>query len=649
MSTKRVWDIEISTKGDKILLKTDGYDPTVVSNIKLYLPKPRTWLKNEKVWSLPLMWETCTSLRQLANRHSAKLRIGPTLLAWATEQAARRAEIPDVNDHKTKLQLPRLQASRPDLYEKLMPFQTVGIKFAATARSILIADQPGSGKTLQSIAAVIEANLTGPILVVAAPKSAAVITWPNQLRTWFPEEIAITISGAMKPADRQDAIHRAKNYVMQGKRVWVVTSPNYVRMRCNTDDYGNYTYTKGKKDIYPIRETLVDLFGIQWSAIIVDESHKTLATGTGNRKKWSAQRIGLELLPLRENGIRIALSGTPFRGKEENAYGTLQWLRPDLYRGFWGWAEKHFSIYSDGYGQIIGGITDKEGFYEELRQFMVRRTKEEIAPEMPPKRYGGEPYDPTDPNSPVAVWLPMEGKQATQYKQMVKSAKVDMLGGELSANGVLAELTRLKQFACSAGELRDGTFYPVLPSNKFSWIVDFLSDRDITKDMKEFAPEDLKEVGKVIIASQFTKLLNLFRKELEAMGIECHILTGETSEKDRIAAQEDWQTNPYSHKRVFLLNMIAGGASIDLDKMCDDVIIVDKTYNRDDQEQVEDRAHRLSNQEHTVTIWELVSQGTIEEGIAVSTLLKDMDIKGILDGARGVELIRYLVEGPMAA
>ena len=630
MSTKAQWTVDLD--GNAITFRSP-YHPDLPIAIRRELPGPVRWDKEAKLWRLPLLWETCTGVRSLATRFDADLTIGMELGVWARLAKAAQANVPDV-DSTDVLPMAKLEAIYPHTAAaiKQRGFQTVGATFMARNRAALNADQPGLGKTIQTIAAVIESGLTGPVLVVAAPKSAAVLTWPAELAKWAPNDRVITISGSMKPAQREAAVKEAASAT---ERVWVVTSPNYVRVRAELDEFGNYKReADGTKVIKPVREALLGLFSVEWDAIIVDEAHKTLAGATGNVKRQSAQRQGLGSLPLAANGLRLALSGTPFRGKEYNIWGILNWLRPELYRSYWKWVERHFAVYQDGYGTIIGSMQDEEDFYKELRTVMVRRTKGEVVKELPPKMYGGEPLDPADESSPVGVWLPMTGKQIEAYRAMQKSATADLEGGELTANGVLAELTRLKQFACSAGKMVNGGFEADLPSNKFEWLVDFLSERGITGD-----PADVP-TGKVIVASQFTRLLNVFKRELNALGIRCHILTGDTSEKERVRQAAEFQAE--GGPAVFLLNTNAGGASITLDA-ADDVVILDQTWNRDDQEQVEDRAHRISRTDHNVTIWNLLSLGSIEEGIARQTTAKDRDIKAIIDGQRGVEFIMRLL------
>ena len=92
---------------------------------------------------------------------------------------------------------------------------------------------------------------------------------------------------------------------------------------------------------------------------------------------------------------------------------------------------------------------------------------------------------------------------------------------------------------------------------------------------------------------------------------------------------------------VFLLNTKAGGVSLTLDA-ADDVVIIDSTFVHDDQEQVEDRAHRLSRM-HSVQVWNLASTSSIDESILRNTWKMDTSIKKILDGERGIDFAKKLL------
>lgn len=238
----------------------------------------------------------------------------------------------------------------------------------------------------------------------------------------------------------------------------------------------------------------------------------------------------------------------------------------------------------------------------------------------------------------------MEPKQKRAYHQMVDEAIANLDNGTLVANGVLAEMTRLKQFASCYGTLEtqldsDGyeipVFKPGFPSNKFNWLLEFLEELGIDKEKYTPGPE----TNKVVIASQFTSVIDIFDEALKKKGIDTAKITGKVSAKKREEAVKSFQQD--SGPRVFLLNTIAGGVSLTLDR-ADDIVILDETFIPDDQEQVEDRVHRVSR-DHNVTVHYVRSLGTIEERIAKLTFSRDSLQKQLLDGERGIEFARKII------
>jgi SNF2 family DNA or RNA helicase len=642
------WRMGLTADGH-IWIKLPYYDPSLNKELKARLPGPVHWDRDLKRWDFPPKWDTCTNARKVADSEGHEILLSPELRTWALEEKARQEQIPDVNSMELT-DLPIIRQHYPAIWSAITsrPFQTVGAAFAARNRSCLIADQPGLGKTVQSIAAVIEADIRGPILVVA-PKAAAQLVWPQELARWVPSD-RVEVLGAHIPADLRNTTveawaEEARIYddpvTDEPGRLWVITSPHYVRIRAEVDKYGKYKYGPDKKKIIkPVGEAVMELFNVKWSSVIVDESHQTLAGASGDKKKQSAQRLGLGALEVREDGLRIALSGTPFRGKEEYLWGQLNWLRPDLYRSRWRWINDHFDVGSNGFGMVIGSMVDREGMYKEAATVMIRRTKAEVAKDLPPKQYAGWPLDPAEPKANIAVWLDMNPKQAKAYAQIEKSAKAELEGGNLYITGLLAQLTRLKQFAASYGTMVDGTygdmhFKPTLPSNKFDWLVEFLDERGIDKNL------DPANTPKIVVASQFSQLIDAFAIGLNELGIKGWKFTGGTSPKGRELIVNDWQDNPTSNKRVLLLTTTAGGTGLTLDAG-DDLVVLDETWDSSQQEQLEDRLHRISKI-HQVTIWKVFSRGTIEEKIAKTNIGKELSIKAILDGERGVDFAKMFL------
>lgn len=599
------------------------------------------WSAAERFWHAPLDMDTARDIRAVCQSFGTTLSIEPELAAWVRTEKERYANLlkPDDLNVDASQWFPRLRNERPELIKAMesKPWQLPGAAFMVGQKATLLADQPGLGKTIQTLATIAELDLRGPILVVA-PRTAVNVTWPEEIAQWLgDDELVFKITGALKPDERRQNLKEVARLARNtDRRIWLLCGPNYLRIRADLDGNGNYLRdSHNKKIIRTVNEGLAELFTIKWSAVIVDESHQTLAGATGNKKKQSAQRVGLGALDIKRNGLQIAISGTPFRGKTENLWGTLNWLYPNKYTSYWSWVRRHYGIVKTGsrYGSGISKgdkIIDEKRFFGELKPIMVRRTKKEVAPSLPPKTYGGTHIDPHDTNSPVAVWLPMSDKQQKQYNEIVSQALITidtMIGETINVNGVLAEMTRMKQVANAGfGYMPNGNLGPILPSNKIEWIEQFLTER-------------IDAGTKTIVASQFTGFINLLSAYLTDKKIKHYTLTGATNDGQRAYIKNEFQKP--EGEMVILLNTKAGGVSLTLDA-ADDVVICDQTWIPDDQEQVEDRAHRVSR-DHNVTVWYLASLGTIDEDVALTNAAREDAIMGILDRQRGVSYVKALI------
>ena len=541
----------------------------------------------------------------------------------------------------------------PETAKALRPYQRAGVQFMLDSPSTLLADEPGAGKTLSSIATMISAGVTGDILVLA-PAAAIQVTWPAEVARWSPNDEIITVTGPR--AKREAALARLRFLPKEGKRRWVLCNIEMAKVKYHKPFELDGKAYKGRYEYAYPELFFLDYSGKQknvrkWEAIIVDESHRALITKKTRSHEQTQTRCGLGKLATVEGGRRIAISGTPFRGKLENLWGTLNWLFPETYTAYWHWVNEWFSTESNFFGG--SKITSLDGseaeFYRSIEPFTLRRTKREISPDLPPKTYAGfvpegmEIEEEGQERGLVGHWLEMKPKQQRAYYQMVEQALATLENGTLVANGVLAEMTRLKQFASCFGKLErkmdsDGyevdVFKPELPSNKLDWLLEFFTELGIDKDGQE-GPD----ARKVVVASQFTSMINLFEREINKRGIKTLKVVGGVSAEDRIAAVKQFQTD--SGPQVFLLNTLAGGVSLTLDR-ADDIVILDETFIPDDQEQVEDRVHRVSRM-HNVTVHYVRSLGTIEEKIARLTFGRNINTKQILDGERGVEFARQIL------
>ena len=669
-------EIHLEKVGKKIVLTTP-YGPDIPTLCKS-VPGAK-FNRENKTWEWPLDWHTCLQIRQnIANPSGRDIAFGEDLYEWATAEKQRQAAIPESTSLEG-VELPGLRERNRKIYDAVAtrPFQTVGIAYGASNRRLILGDDPGLGKTVQTLGAVEEAGLYGPILVVTNT-SAQQVTWPNEIENWTDDEYLIfskEIPASQRDAEIQAVFEDCR--LDPKRRIWVLANPFWVRMKAEVDDYGKYVRSTTGVKIIKAQVPAMFTSG-EWAGVVADESHETLACETGNLKKQSQQRVGMGALPIRDDGIRISISGTPMRGKATNMYGQLNWVAPEHYTSYWNWAKRHFQVTADGYrgAMEVGEMLDPERFYKENARYLLRRSKSQVAKDLPPKQYGGTHLDPKDPMSPIGVWLPMLPEQQKEYDHFAAelSHTDEEAGLDLGAIGLLAQMTRLKQFSTSCGSLftamepmfkkdkkgkylydADDMRIPLFDeegnrmyeevtkmhprsaesSNKYQWILEFLKDRDL-------AGKGNKGKGKVIIASQFRTVLDSFREALEGEHCPSFAITGETHVKDRRRQQDEFQKNPNSPK-VFFLQSVAGGTSLTLDQ-ADDVIICDEMWDPSVQEQIEDRAHRLSRIDHNVTIWYLRSKDSIEQEIAKGVNSKWKIVREVMDGQRGVDYTRVEYE-----
>lgn len=601
-------------------------------------------------WSMPLSLAGCIALR---DRFGQELDVGPVLWQWAKEERKRAASM-NALASSADAELVRIPTLAPRLAEAMerRTYQRVGARFIAQGRRVIIGDQPGLGKTLEALGGVVEADCPGPYLVVC-PKTAVQSVWAREIPRWLGERHrVVTVPDGR---EKRDAILNAWLRAGLDERTWVVVHPEMVRTRvwwvcgtcrAETPKKAGKVVLKcghdGKGHRNRIDHTFPQLFDREWGAIICDESDRALLRPVGS---YPQTRCGMEMLPLRADGLKIAMSGTPFRGRPTLLWGTLNWLWPDIYTSSWNWIGTYWMV-EDGRwgGKIIGSLGREEELWKSLDPILLRRTKAEVAPDLPPKSYAGTPVYPSDPESPVGVWLEMGPVQAAAYAEMLETSAATLADGErLGAIGVLAELTRLKQLATCFGRVeqtRTGpTLRPELPSNKFDGLVQLLSELGYPDDPQT----------KVVVASQFTEVLELFAAELPRalQALSAHprtpvsalvrprMLTGNVTGGNRTRVIDAMNLPVGQGAHLLMLNIKAGGVAITLDTV-DDMAILDETWIPDDQEQLEDRIHRVSRP-RPVTYHYFRSTGTIDLGIALVNATREYDTKRLLDGRRGID------------
>lgn len=639
-------EIRMEKQGRRILLFTR------IPLIGLRTTVPGAYQRADGTWTVPLNYESCLLLQQKYVPSGWKLIVGHELQRWAEGVKHTRrtmsalAAAKDAELHVLPKVAPKLaRAMRKRTYQR------VGVRFIADNPASLIADEPGLGKTLIAMGGILEAQLPGPYMVVA-PKNAAKTVWAREIKRWLPEHHRV-ITVPESRARRERVLAKMK----LTPTTWVVVHPEMllvnVMLKCHqcgktmeqrkrVVNVLECKHAKHRKTERTYRFNYPRLFQTRWGAVVSDEAHETLIV----RSAWHTQRRrGMDMLPLQVNGMRIALTGTPFDSKPFQLFGTLNWLAPTQYTGMSRWTELYWR--KGGYtGWQIGDfIKEREQMlWDSLAGICLRRTKAEVAPDLPPKMAMGTLLNPEEESSPVGVWLDLEGRQAKAYASMLQDSTVQLKSGRLEPITALEQLTRLKQFAATYGDVRmtpndEGgyttRFIPQLPSNKFNWVAENLEEWGFPRN----------PITKVVIVSFYTSMLELFKQELERHFKSkpkrpmCSMITGKNP-RTRAALLDRF--NGAGDETVLLLNLKAGGTAITIDS-ADRMITLSQTRNPDQHIQVENRIHRVSNPRQCM-YYNLHSIGTVDVGTAIANLELAKDGARLLDTRRGVEYLQYIIE-----
>lgn len=684
---------QATINGDRILVYTVDYAwgqfDGVLARCKR-VPGGRFWKSpdgGEKCWHYPLAVDTCLQLRKVWGN---ELRVSKELAAWYLEEAAYAASQTSLSA-KTDASLPSVPAA---FSSWLRGYQRVGAAWISKGyrNAGIIADTPGLGKTTELLAGLLEAGITGPVLVVC-PKASVKSVWAKEIREHLPHVPVYLCSGSREKRVKElgrfhDDRRRDKLDVL--RIVVIVAEMLRVEM-------GDPCYTKGvgedgevipknkisgmcpqrrksidgecrlhvqvaaqkTKDLVPVDFSFPALFdhyilGGGWSAVVLDESHKLL--GSMNIVKGNLMSRGLKLLPQRPDMRKFPMSGTPFGkgGRAEGMFGTLNWCWPDEYTSFWTWARQVFVVEEKTINRagrtiqkIVGikGVSRNasaeeeaealESFMRSLGPRLIRRTKKECLPELPDKNI-------------LNVQCEMTPAQRRQYKELADFAEIKTSNGIIAPNGHLAILTRSRQIA--NGEIskradEQGKVFFTDTSGKIDQLWQALEERGIL---------DGEPGPKVIIASSFNEFLDSIMIRLRKEKVAHFRIDGSTAEARRMRMMDLWQNNgsvptESTYKqygtgvpRVMLLNSEAGGISITLDA-ADEMHIMDEDPDPGKNEQLEDRIHRASRV-HQVTIYYYRTEGTIDYLRAESVEFRRKVQYLLLDGRRGQEDVRKFMQ-----
>jgi superfamily II DNA or RNA helicase len=521
-------------------------------------------------------------------------------------QASLWSEFEDLADETEQAQAWRATASGllgevdpvpppPGLVATLRPYQQQGLDWLAflwkNGLGGILADDMGLGKTLQTLALVAYATASGPQDSAAAaprPGPFLVVAPTSVVGNWVAEAARFTPGLVVRGVTATQATSGVPLSALAAGVDVVVTS--YALFRLDFADYQ----------------------ALRWSGLILDEAQFVKNAAS------KAHQCAVEL----DAPFKLAITGTPLENSLTDLWALLRIVAPGLFAS----ARRFREDYVRPLGAAAGaaGVGDQSALLARLRRrirpLMLRRTKELVATELPPKQE-------------QLLRVELSPKHRKLYELTLQRERQKLLGliDDLDRNRfiVFRSLTLLRMLSLDAALIDEQN--AGIPSAKLEALLEQL--------------RDVVALGhRALVFSQFTSFLARAASMLDEAGISHEYLDGSTRRRAEVIDRFREGEAP-----VFLISLKAGGFGLNLTE-ADYVFLLDPWWNPATETQAIDRTHRIG-QTRSVNVYRLIASGTIEEkvmalrdgkaqlfdavldeGEAFGATLTADDIRGLLDG-----------------
>jgi len=470
-------------------------------------------------------------------------------------------------------------AAPPELRADLRPYQRDGVAWLQHLRAHgaggVLADDMGLGKTVQAIAHILlekhHGRLDRPAMIVTL--TSLVGNWQRELARFAPGLRVALYHGPDRAARRRE---------LAASDVVITTYPLVARDR---------------DQLAPLPLHL----------LVLDEAHAIKNDGAQIAE-------AVRRLTARQ---RICLSGTPI----ENHLGELWSVFDFVLPGLLGSREDFATSFREPI-EVRGDKLRVEALRDRVRPYILRRTKEAVAPELPAKTL-------------LVRAVELTGRQRELYESIRVAAHADVRrhirerGLARSTIAILDALLKLRQVCCDPRLVACDSAREVTGSAKLEVLLELID-------------QQLADGRRVLVFSQFARMLGLISEGLLARGVGHVTLTGSTADRQKpIDAFQNGRAD------VFLISLKAGGAGLNL-VGADTVIHYDPWWNPAAQAQATDRAHRIG-QTKPVFVHDLIIAGSVEERMLTLQRHKRDLADAILGPARrGAELSEREVDDLLA-
>jgi SNF2 family DNA or RNA helicase len=530
-------------------------------------------------WRLPVSWSACLALR---STFKDDLALGSNLTAWATHERDTR-----VDPSNALRDIEVLPDGEGD--DDLFPHQRAGVKFLATAKRALLADEPGLGKTAQAIRALkkLQEDGTEPFPALIVCPNTLKKNWEREFTKWWPEVKVQVIKGTATQRRKQFA-EEADVYVInwESLRSHSRLAPygSVALARCSACGGHDDRVSEVRCEVHQRELNVID-----FQSVIADEMHRSKEPKSKQtRALWAASGNA---------EIRFALTGTPVANNVLDMWSILHWLSPDEWPSKTRWIDRMVDTMLNAFGgMMVLGVKPsmEQEFHAAINPRMRRMLKQRVLPWLPEMMFERRDVE-------------MSVKQAKAYKDMREHmiAELEGVGETVVAPSVLTQTTRLHQFASSFAEMvTDETTLEqkiilAEPSCKVDAVMDDIKEGDFGDDS-------------VAVAAVSRQLIELLSARMTKEGIAHGLITGAQTEDERTRAIDDFQSGKI---KWILFTVQAGGVGVTL-TAARRLIMLQRPWSLVDHKQALDRIHRIGSEIHdSVIIMDYVTEGTIEERV----------------------------------
>jgi len=432
-----------------------------------------------------------------------------------------------------------------NLKNVLRPYQVAGYQWLNYLKEIkwggILADDMGLGKTVQALSFLDHYRMVnGKLKALVVCPTTLIYNWENEIRKFTPELTYRIHHGAAR-----------------------------TRVKDEITDHDITITTYGT-----LRSDIKLLMSVEFDYVVLDESQAI---------KNPASKV-TKAACLLNSKHRLCMSGTPLQNNTFDVFAQMNFLNPGML-GTMEFFRQEFAIPIDKFGEP----DRKDHLRKILYPFILRRTKEQVAKDLPEKQE-------------MILWCEMEDEQRRIYDAYRNDFRDKILGTiqeqgiQRSQLTILQGLMKLRQICDSPAILNE--------DEKFE-------NHSIKLD--ELAREIVENIGdhKALVFSQFLGMLALIRAKLDELGIKYEYFDGSTSAPDREKAIQSFQKD--EEVRVFLISLKAGGVGLNL-TAADYVYIVDPWWNPAVEQQAIDRTHRIG-QTKNIFAYRMICKDTIEDKI----------------------------------